>query len=319
MVSVIIPVYNSAKFLQKCLEKLLQQTWPNLEIIVVDDESTDDSYAIAKQFEDRGVKVLQQKNAGAAIARNTGLLAAKGKYIQFLDADDYLSFNKIEEQVKALDGRDDKIAVCNYVSFMHDDELQTEPPILDQSHFIFSSNHPADFLVNLWGGNTGQSNFIQTNCWLVPRKLIDEAGGWRPYRCPDDDGEFFARVLLASNGIVYVPGIMNYYRRANTKHKLSANPNKKYLQNSLLTIDLKYKYLEEKYSNEKLDKAFARQYLDFAVYNYYHHRVLSKIALRRYKTMHHNLEAPLLGGKIVELVKKIFGWKTALFIKSFIK
>lgn len=319
LVSIIIPIYNCERFLRRALEGVLQQTYPNLEIIVVDDESSDNSYSIAKQFETRAVKVFRQKNAGAAVARNTGLKNANGAYIQFLDADDYLSPGKIEEQMKALDGQQDKVAVCNYTSFVNDEELLQQRPLVDQSAFIFSTDNPAGFLVNLWGGNNGKSNFIQTNCWLIPRTLIDEAGGWRPYRCPDDDGEFFARVLLASKGIIYVPGVMNYYRRENTEHKLSSNPKNKYVQNTLLTIDLKYKYLEEKYSDEKLDKAFARQYLDFAVYNYYHHRLLSKIALKRYHRLQQHLDAPLLGGRMIELVKKAFGWKTALFIKSFLK
>lgn len=314
-----MPVYNSAGFLKKSLESLLHQTYPNLEIIVVDDESTDDSYTIAKKFESKGVKVLQQKNAGAAIARNTGLSAATGDYIQFLDVDDYLSRDKIEKQVAALDGKQNKVAVCNYVSFVNDVELKNEIRPVDQSTFIFSSDNPADFLVNLWGGNNGESEFIQTNCWLVPKKLIENAGGWRQYRCPDDDGEFFTRILLASKGIVYVPGIVNYYRREKSKHKLSANSDKKYVQNTLLTIDLKYSYLKEKIEEKKIRQAFAKQYLDFAIYNYPQHTLFSKIAYKRYKEMGSPAVTPLLGGKITELIKNVFGWKLARLIKFYFR
>lgn len=315
LVSIIIPVYNCELFLKRALERVLQQTYPNLEIIVVDDESSDNSYSIAKQFETRAVKVFRQKNAGAAVARNTGLKNANGDFIQFLDADDYLSPGKIEEQVKALDGQQDKVAVCNYTSFVNDEELLQQRPLVDQSAFIFSTDNPAGFLVNLWGGNNGKSNFIQTNCWLIPRTLIDEAGGWRPYRCPDDDGEFFARVLLASKGIIYVPGVMNYYRRENTEHKLSSNSKNKYVQNTLLTIDLKYKYLEEKYNDEKLDKAFAKQYLDFAVHQYPQQKILSQLAMRKYLKIGQRATLPLLGGRTIEIIKKLFGWRVARIIK----
>jgi len=315
LVSIIIPIYNCERFLRRALEGVLQQTYPNLEIIVVDDESSDNSYSIAKQFETRAVKVFRQKNAGAAVARNTGLKNANGAYIQFLDADDYLSPGKIEEQMKALDGQQDKVAVCNYTSFLNDEELLQQRPLVDQSAFIFSSDNPAGFLVNLWGGNNGKSNFIQTNCWLIPRTLIDEAGGWRPYRCPDDDGEFFARVLLASKGIIYVPGVMNYYRRENTEHKLSSNPKNKYVQNTLLTIDLKYKYLKEKYNDEKLDKAFAKQYLDFAVHQYPQKKILSQLAMRKYLKIGQRAILPLLGGRTIEIIKKLFGWRVARIIK----
>ena len=314
-VSIIIPVYNCGAFLKRSLEAVLQQTYLNKEIIIVDDASSDDSFAIAKTFESATFKVIQQKNSGAAVARNTGLQYATGTYIQFLDADDYLSADKIEKQVAALAGSLNKVAVCNYTSFTNDEEIASIKTT-DQSSFIYNSISPEDFLINLWGGN-GASNFIQTNCWLVPIDLIKKAGNWRNYRCPDDDGEFFARVLLASEGIVYVPGIMNYYRRANTAHKLSANPNKKYIQNTLLNIDLKYQYLKTKSNDKRVEKAFAKQYLDFAVHNYPNQKILSTIALKRYKKMNQPADLPLLGGRFVEIMKLVFGWKLARYIKYF--
>ena len=311
-----MPVYNAAVFLEGSVKSLLQQTYAYKEIIIIDDSSTDDSYTIAKSFEGNGIKVLHQKNAGAAVARNTGLSVATGDYIQFMDADDYLSPDKIEKQVTALNGQQNKVAVCNYISFVSDDELDKEINQEDQSLFIYSSDHPAEFLINLLGGK-GESNFIQTNCWLIPRAIIDKSGGWRNYRCPDDDGEFFARVLLASEGIVYVPGILNFYRRADAEHKLSSNAQKKYVQNTLLTIDLKYRYLKGRTNDKEIRKTFAKQYLDFAVYNFYNHRLLSKIALKHYRQMNQMATPPLLGGNLIEILKKIFGWKTALFIKSY--
>ncbi len=138
-VSVIVPVFNSEKFMEDSLEALLKQTYTNLEFIVVDDGSTDSTVEIVKKFESRGVKLVCQQNAGAAVARNAGLAHAVGQYIQFMDADDFLSNDKIEKQVLALAGREDKLAVCNYVSFL---EKPVMPPIdiqATQQRFIFSS------------------------------------------------------------------------------------------------------------------------------------------------------------------------------------
>lgn len=300
------------------MNSVLQQTYPDLEIIVVDDESTDGSYEIACRYEPKGIKVIRQKNAGAAAARNTGLSVATGDYIQFLDADDFLSVDKIEKQVTALEAQKNKVAVCNYINFVNDDELKQNIQPEDQSRFIYSSDHPAEFLVNLFGGK-GESNFIQTNCWLVPRSVINKSGGWRDYRCPDDDGEFFTRVLLASEGIVYVPGVFNYYRRDVRDNKLSANANQKYIQNTLLTIDLKHEYLKKVAESEKLQKAFAKQYLDFAIYNYPLHKKFSMIALKRYKKMNQKAELPLLGGRVTELTKVIFGWKAAQLLRFYLR
>lgn len=315
-VSIIIPVYNSAAFLQKSVQSLLQQTYPHIEIIIVDDSSTDNSYAIAQSLVADKVKVLQQPNAGAAIARNMGLAAATGDYIQFMDVDDFLSPDKIEKQVAALQQRPGCLAVCNYINFVQDEELDKSIKAEEQGHFIYSSNNPAHFLIDLLGAK-GESNFIQTNCWLIPKPLIVKAGGWRAYRCPDDDGEFFSRIILASDGIVHVPGIFNYYRRDKRANKLSAHPGKKYLQNVLLTIDLKYGYLKNRVADNLLRKAFAKQYLDYAIYNYPQSKKLSAIAYRRYKTMNRKAELPLLGGRIIESIKNILGWKAARLIKYY--
>ena len=315
-VSVIIPVYNAASILVGSIKSILKQTYPNIELIIIDDSSTDESFAIAKSFEGDAVKVLQQKNAGAAVARNTGLAVATGTYIQFLDVDDYLTVDKIEKQMAELAGRINVIAVCNYASFINDDEIEGLKAD-DQSSFIYSSDIPSDFLINLLGANGFSSNFIQTNCWLVPRAIIDKSGPWRNYKCPDDDGEFFSRVILASKGIVYVPNILNFYRRQNSIDKLSSNLNNKYVQNTLLTIDLKYQYLVAKHNSLNLNKAFARQYLDFAVYNYPLNKLFSNIALKRYSKFKQHVDLPLLGGKWIEMAKWIFGWRIIRLFKHY--
>jgi glycosyltransferase involved in cell wall biosynthesis len=84
LVSIIIPVYNAASFINETINSALQQTWPNKEIIIVDDGSTDDSLILAKKFEGDIVKIFSQQNKGASAARNKGLAEAKGDYIQFL-------------------------------------------------------------------------------------------------------------------------------------------------------------------------------------------------------------------------------------------
>ena len=91
IVSVIIPVYNAEKFLKQCLNSVISQTLKEIEIICVDDGSTDNTNAILKAFseKDQRITVIHQQNAGAGAARNNGLRRAKGKYLSFLDADDF--------------------------------------------------------------------------------------------------------------------------------------------------------------------------------------------------------------------------------------
>jgi len=317
LVSVIVPFYNCGEDLNRTIQSIFQQSYKNIELLLIDDGSTDNSYEIASKYLSDSVKVLQIKNAGAAIARNIGFEASHGRFIQFMDAGDVLSLDKIKKQVEAIQDQVDRVAVCNYKTFTNENELQ-EKGFSDQSHFIYSTDDTLDFLVNLWGGY-GERNFIQTNSWLVPRSLIEKAGGWRAYRCPDDDGEFFARILLCSQGVIYTPGVFNYYHVSATGDQLSQNKNKKYLQNTLLTIDLKHQYLLNKGFHPKINSAIASQYLAFAVSVYPENRILSEIALKRYKALGQKAKLPVLGGSMVEFCKKVLGWRIARWVRYHLK
>jgi glycosyltransferase involved in cell wall biosynthesis len=318
LVSVIIPIYNSGEYLNQTMRSVLSQTYKELEVILVDDGSSDNSYHIAKSYENEWIKVLQQPNAGAALARNTGLAISKGEYVQFLDAGDLLSSNKIELQVVAIKDHPEKVAVCNYKQFTNEEDLKNDI-YPDQSSFIYSCDNPQDFLIRLWGGY-GKTNFIQTNCWLVSKKLMDKVGVWREYRCPDDDGEFFARLLLASKGVVYTPGAHNYYHISpKGNNQLSQNKNIKYLKNTLLTIDLKHHYLLNKGAHPYLNKAIATQYLFFSISVFPTQRILSYIALKRYQNFNLKVSLPVLGGRFIEAIKVIFGWKAARFTRYFLR
>lgn len=98
LLSIIIPVYNSANYLEKCLDSVIEQSYKNLEIIIIENYSSDDSYSICKRYEakDSRIKLFREKEKGAARARNTGLREAKGTYVTFVDSDDYLELNAYE-------------------------------------------------------------------------------------------------------------------------------------------------------------------------------------------------------------------------------
>lgn len=117
-VSVIIPVYNAEKYLEKCLESFLAQTLRDFEIICVDDESTDGSSAILERFaaRDKRIRIIRQSNAGAAVARNTGIDAATGDYLYFSDADDFCDAGMLEALVEKADELSaDCVIAGNYI------------------------------------------------------------------------------------------------------------------------------------------------------------------------------------------------------------
>lgn len=116
LVSIIVPVYNAGAYLSKCLKSLVNQTYQNIEIIVVDDGSTDNSLEIAKKFEilDRRVKVFHKQNGGQASARNYGISKCTGEYIGFVDADDYVDLNMYEVLVNLCADNNADISVCGW-------------------------------------------------------------------------------------------------------------------------------------------------------------------------------------------------------------
>lgn len=122
LVSIIVPVYNSEKFLKRCVESILDQSYKNIEVILINDGSTDSSGEICDFFskKDSRVKVINQTNSGPSIARNRGIDKAKGKYIQFVDSDDYIEYNMTETLVNEM-GKNIDLVLCGYKYIYKDD------------------------------------------------------------------------------------------------------------------------------------------------------------------------------------------------------
>lgn len=124
LISVIVPVYNVEKYLKKCVNSITSQTYENLEILLVDDGSTDSSGQICNEFEknDARIKVIHKKNGGLSDARNAGLDRAKGQYYAFIDSDDYIQDNTIEIMLNAVKKNKSEIAICNMIRFLEEGE-----------------------------------------------------------------------------------------------------------------------------------------------------------------------------------------------------
>ncbi len=205
LVSILVPCYNAQRWLAATLESALGQTWPRCEIIVVDDGSRDGSLALARQFESRGVKVIAQANAGAAAARNTALRAARGDYLQFLDADDLIAPDKITRQMQRLaGGPPGAIASSAWARFQLDPleaDFRPEPAWRDFPVAV-------DFLRLHF--NEGWMMFPAA--WLVPRSVAEAAGPWDTRLSLNDDGEYFCRVIVAASAILFCGDARSFYR-----------------------------------------------------------------------------------------------------------
>jgi glycosyltransferase involved in cell wall biosynthesis len=205
LVSILIPAYNTQEWIADTLRSAIAQTWERKEIIVVDDGSTDQTQTIARRFESDGVRVVTQKNHGAAATRNKAYSLSQGDYIQWLDADDLLAPDKVSRQIAALKQGVSKRTLLSsgWGHFMyryHRAEFTLTPLWCDLS--------PTEWLLR----KMGQNLHMQTATWLVSRELTETAGPWNTALLVDDDGEYFCRVLLASDGVRFVPEAKVYYR-----------------------------------------------------------------------------------------------------------
>ena len=209
LVSILIPAYNAEKCISQTLRSAVQQDYPRKEVILVNDGSSDGTLAIAKTFASSAVKIIDQANAGGPAARNKALAHAQGEYIQWLDHDDLLAPNKISAQVREWEEvQDDRVLFsCPFATFYY----RIGKARLFESP-LFQDLAPLDYFFIKFSKNT----YFQSSCWLVSRKLTDLAGPWWEVRSPDDDGEYFCRVVAVSRGIRFVPEAKCYWRVGNS-------------------------------------------------------------------------------------------------------
>lgn len=307
-VSIIIPCYNAAQYLELTIQSVLQQTYQFLEVLIIDDHSSDDSFLIAQRLskENDCIQVFLNTKKGACAARNLGLEKCTGDFIQFLDADDLLSRDKLQKQIEALENHKNHVAICNTYLFF--DELKGA--YNTDRDFIFSSSKPSLFLANLWG-LYNKMHYVAVHAYLTPRELIVKAGGWDESLNKDQDGEFFTRVLLACEGIIYVPEIKCYYRMHLTGNNISSQKKRKHIVSNFKATQLKTSYLLSKANMPETRYAAATQYKHVAIEAWPNYKDISHKALGQCKALGGSNYLPVLGGKSIEIVKRCLGWKFA--------
>ncbi len=150
MISVIVPVYNVEKYLDKCIESIVNQTYRDLEIILVDDGSPDNCPAICDEWakRDTRIKVIHKENGGLSSARNAGLDIATGEHITFVDSDDYLYKQSFEKMIKSLKIFDADISMCSSVS-IDKNKKELSRNILDKNAVFLGEEIVEKFVISL--------------------------------------------------------------------------------------------------------------------------------------------------------------------------
>lgn len=209
LVSIVIPAYNSAEFIAETLDSCLAQTYPHIEIIVVDDGSTDNTVDVVRAYGD-DVRLIEQANQGAAIARNVGVDVAKGDFVQFCDSDDLLLPTKIERCMPLIQNQSD-VALA-FSQMMPVDEngvvIPDAMPRPTVEHGFFSHD---DLFCKILRFNGSP---IQTSTWLIRKAAFQAVGG---FRADDDlrvaeDWDVLLR-LVSAYDFAGLPEILVHYRQ----------------------------------------------------------------------------------------------------------
>ncbi|HEX3728835.1 MAG TPA: glycosyltransferase family 2 protein [Opitutaceae bacterium] len=301
LVSIVIPCYNAEPWLGAALDSALAQTWPATEIIVVDDGSRDRSREIARGYENRGVRVLAQANAGASAARNAGLRAARGAYIQFLDADDLLAPGKIEAQVRRLaDGGAGVLASGAWARFAGDPAGAEFTP---QANWRDLSG--VEFLQS----NYEEIGMMHPAAWLAPRALLDRIGPWDESLSLNDDGEYFARAALAADRIVFCPDARSLYR-SNLGGSLSGRRDRRALESFIRSTELIARQLlaADASARSRAAAAYAWKWAAFEVYP-----AAPDLARRAEQECRRlgGSRRPFPGSGRFQLAARLLGWRAA--------
>ena len=208
-ISVIIPVYNVSKYLEKCLKSVLEQSYKNLEIILVNDGSSDDSLKICEQYEKKYSKIKLidlEKNYGISYARNKGLLYAKGKYIIFIDSDDWLEINMIESLYNNLVKNNADMSICDYyINFEKKEKIHN---LYCKEEIIAEKEKMYKYLLD----NAFYGGYLWNK--LIKKDIIDNSNikfDERVKVC--EDLFFLSKVLENVEKIVYSPKEKLYHYR----------------------------------------------------------------------------------------------------------
>lgn len=304
LVSVLIPAYNAERYLAEALESVLAQTWPNIEVIVVDDGSKDATLEVARRYESATTIVAAQpENRGQTAALNRALQEAQGDYIQYFDADDILAPEKIEAQVRRLEAEPpETIATCQWARF-YDDDLGTAT--FKTWNDWHDYEEPLDWLIDDW---TGQGT-MPPGSWLYPRSVVDAVGPWHEDLTLNNDMEYFTRAVLASKKIAFCPDAQWYYRSGH--ESLSGQKSERALRSQFEVIRLSTERLLAVEDSSRTRHACACYWQDFLYMAYPQVPDLVREAERRVE---------FLGGgsrkagvsRPFRPIRDLLGWKAAL-------
>ncbi len=318
LVSVIIPCFNAERWIAEAIDSCLEQTYPHIEIIVIDDYSTDNSRSIVKSYGDKITWESLPQNKGGSYARNRGFALSRGEYIQFLDADDFILPKKIERQINFLE---ETGADAVYGDWRYQGHQSNGVIFLDEIQKPGTRTDILQSLIENW--------WTALASLFYRRTAVEKSGGWDESLPAAQDRDFFISVVMSGAKVVYQPGCYSIYRRYG-KVTVSTGSKTRWLENHtkvLQKVETRLSQQHQPLIPINYRRALAQgyfqlardyMYIDYSVYIGFLNKSLALCPDFKYKSKNkiYNLVQDICGFHLTEilvnsivLLKKLFDAK----------
>lgn len=310
LISICIPAFNAEKYIAETLYSILAQPYSDIEVIVVNDGSTDNTYQVVRSINDKRITILSVTNGGASKARNIAYQKTKGEFIMFMDSDDLISSEFLEKQLMSLINHTDCIAISSWGRFYRPDRADFK--LLDE--LLPEPHNFEDWITSYWYQNKHNT---PPGRLLIPRNIIKRAGLWNEDLTLNDDFEFFTRIACCATKLIPNPDSLYYYR-SGIGGLSTANDEKAYLS-LLKSFELSFSLVLSKYGqNPIVKKACANLWQSFIFETY---------PLLKKERLIANKKINQLGGSnltysssgLTNFSAKLLGWKITKHLKLCLK
>ncbi|MDA3733172.1 glycosyltransferase family A protein [Niameybacter massiliensis] len=261
IVSVIVPVYNVELYLEKCIQSILNQTYNALEIIIVNDGATDLSEEICMKYaqQDSRIILINQKNAGLSAARNSGIRNASGKYIMYIDSDDWIDNDCIEKCIKEIQ-KDENLDIVLFPYIKEYKQKKVVVKLFDLDTLYFNQEQTKEFLLKSLFGPTNSINPLKidnlSTAWgkLYRRSILNEVEFTDTKKISVEDSYYNVQVFYHAKCCKYISNTFYHYRKTNPI-SLTKNYNleKAYLRENMYAV--KREFVTDKGLGEEFENA----------------------------------------------------------------
>lgn len=235
LVSIIVPIYNVENYIHKCLDSIINQTYKNIEIILVDDGSPDNCGKICDEYasKDERIKVIHKENEGLSAARNDGMDICIGEYVTFVDSDDYISYSFCKDLMNAINENDADIAICNVKKFVSGESVKEEKINLETK--VYNSQEIIYNLISF-------GDYYECACGKIYSKKILE-GIYFPIGRIYEDSATTYKLYHKANKIAVINSKHYYYLTKRADSIVGSKYTKKKQNDNYLTIEERNEYL----------------------------------------------------------------------------